>query len=201
MSSASDAPEQSWPFLAILMSTPPPREDDDGARPPRVQGLGFVYGNVIVTLAHIAERADIAELPGETTPLRIRQTAAEGGLALMEWSGPPRPRLTVRPLSAGESVTVALVSDISPSFRLVSGQCGPSGPDERFTVTLDSGLGEDQTASGSPVVAGDAVVGIVSPFATSGSVSAFGADAAPYSGCWQPTELVRRRAPSSARRH
>jgi hypothetical protein len=69
------------------------------------------------------------------------------------------------------------VSDISPSVRLVPATAGPSEPDERFTVTLDGRLDEDHTASGSPVVADDAVVGIVGPVATSESVSAFGADA------------------------
>ena len=135
-----------------------------------------VYGDVIVTLADIARGADIAELPGETMPLRIRQAAAEGDLAVMELSSPARPSLTVRPLSMGEPVLVALVSDISPSFRVVPGHGGPSEPDERFTVTLDGRLGEDQTASGSPVVAGDAVVGIVGPVASNEWVSAFGAD-------------------------
>jgi hypothetical protein len=168
--------EQSWPFLAILMSAPPPQEGD-GAEPPRIRGLGFLSGDVIVTLAHIARDADIAELQGATMALTTDQTVVEGDFALMKLSGSPGPRPTVRPLSAGEPVTVALVSDISPSVRLVSGHGAPDDPDERFTVTLDGFLGEDQTASGSPVVAGDAVVGIVSPFATSGSVSAFGADA------------------------
>ncbi len=163
------------------MSTSPANKGDDVAEPARVRGLGFVHGDAIVTLAHIAEVADIAELPGETMPLRVRQTAADGALALMEpvmeSSSPSRPPLTVRPLSAGEPVTVALVSDISPSVHLVPGYGRPSEPDERFTVTLDGRLGEDETASGSPVVAGDAVVGIVSPDATSGWVSAFGAEA------------------------
>jgi hypothetical protein len=163
------------------MSTSPASSGDDGAEPARVRGLGFVHGDVIVTLAHIAKEADIAQLPGETMPLRVRQVAAEGALALMEplmeSSSPPMPQLTVRPLSAGEPVTVALVSDISPSVHLVPGYGRPSEPDERFTVTLDGRLGEDETASGSPVVAGDAVVGIVGPDATSGWVSAFGAEA------------------------
>jgi hypothetical protein len=180
VSSAHDAPEQAWPFLAVLMSTPPAK-DDDASGPARVRGLGFVHGDVIVTLAHIAKQADIAQLPGETMPLRVRQTAEDGALALMEplteSSSPPRPQLTVRPLSAGEPVTVAFVSDISPSVHRVPGYGRPSEPDERFTVTLDGRLGEDETASGSPVVAGDAVVGIVSPDATSGWVSAFGAEA------------------------
>ena len=159
------------------MSTPPAKKGDDGSAPARVRGLGLVHGDVIVTMAHIAKDADIAQLPGETMPVRVRQTAAEGALALMKLSSPPRPQLTVRPLSAGEPVTVALVSDISPSVRFVSGFGRPSERDERFTVTLDGRLGEDQTASGSPVVAGDVVVGIAGPDATSGSVSAFGAEA------------------------
>lgn len=172
----SSASEQSWPFLAILLKSPPAQMGDDDPNP-RTRGLGFVYGDVIVTLAHIAEDADLATLPGETMPLRIRQTAAEGTLALMELSCPPRARLTLRQLSAGEPVTVALVSDISPSSRLVSGQPGPSEPDEHFTVTLDGPIGEDWTAGGSPVVAGDAVVGIASNLDTSKSVSVIGVDA------------------------
>jgi hypothetical protein len=181
VSSAHDAPEQAWLFLAVLMSTSPAKKDDDVAEPARVRGLGFVHGDVIVTLAHIAKEADIAQLPGVTMPLRVRETAAEGALALMkpqtESSIPSWPQLTVRPLSAGEPVTVAFVSDISPSAHLVPGYGRPSEPEDRFTVTLDGRLGEDETASGSPVVAGDAVVGIVSPDATSGWVSAFGAEA------------------------
>jgi len=54
----------------------------------------FGYGDVIVTLAHIAEDADLAKLAGETVPLRIRQTPAEDTPALMELSCPPRPRLS-----------------------------------------------------------------------------------------------------------
>lgn len=175
--SVPNRPEPALPFLAVLMSTPPATETDGDSEAPRVRGLGFVYGDVIVTLAHIAQVADLAVLSDDTTPLSVQPTDADGDLAVIEVPMPPRPALTVRPLSAGEPVTVALVSDISPVVRLVSGHGVPAEPDESFTVTLDDHLGEDSTASGSPVVAGDAVVGIVSPLATSESVTAFGADA------------------------
>jgi hypothetical protein len=83
------------------MSTPSVNKGDDGSASPRVRGLGLVHGDVIVTVAHIAKDANIAQLPGETKPVRVRQTAVEGALALMKLSSPPRPQLTVRPLSAG----------------------------------------------------------------------------------------------------
>ena len=134
-----------------------------------------VYGDVIVTLADIARGADIAELPGETMPLRIRQAAAEGDLAVMELSTPGKAIRTVRPLSMGSCIGRARQRHL-PVVSCRPGPRRPSEPDERFTVTLDGRLGEDQTASGSPVVAGDAVVGIVGPVASNEWVSAFGAD-------------------------
>ena len=135
-----------------------------------------VYGDVIVTLADIARGADIAELPGETMPLRIRQAAAEGDLAVMELSTPGKAiRNGSPPIHGGACIGRARQRHL-PVVSCRPGPRRPSEPDERFTVTLDGRLGEDQTASGSPVVAGDAVVGIVGPVASNEWVSAFGAD-------------------------
>jgi hypothetical protein len=164
------APEQTpWPFLVVLMSSSP-----SGERP-RVRGLGFVHGDVIVTLAHIAESADIADLATEDSTRAVRPlTVVENGLALMALSTTPTTPVRVDLGPAKGPVAVAIVSDISPSIQRVPGHVDEPDPDERFTVTLHERLGEDYTVSGSPVVAGGTVVGIAGPTATSGSVDAFG---------------------------
>jgi hypothetical protein len=64
--------------------------------------------------------------------------------------------MDVRDVSPGQPVTVAIVSDYGPNVRLVSGRATAPGSDGSFTVELDGRLGEDETASGSPVL-GDGV--------------------------------------------
>ena len=156
-----------WPFLAIMMSSSPSGE------PPRVLGLGFTYGGAIVTLAHIAERAEFAVLSEGGPDRPVAVMTVEGGIAVMSQSPPPR---RTAALGGGKGpVEIAVVSDISPSTRLLTGHVDHPDGAERFTVALDERLGEDWTASGSPVVAGDTVIGIVGPTASSGSVDAFGA--------------------------
>ena len=164
----ASGPEQPWPFLAILTAS-------DGER---VRGLGFVDGDVVVTLPHIAERADVVLLPSTGGRHPVRPLAVEGAVALMALSEQPPPN----PVHAswglpGGQVSIAIVSDYTPRVRIVPGSAGKPDAEGRFTVPINATLGEDETAAGSPVVADGAVVGIVGPTATSGSVDAFGTDA------------------------
>src|SRR6478609_7790139 len=142
--------------------------------PPTVRGLGFTYGGAIVTLAHIAERADFAVLleGGPERPVQVM--TVDGGIAFLAPSLLP-PQRTAELGGAKGPVAIAVVSDISPTTRLITGRVDHPDDAERFGVALDERLGEDWTASGSPVVAGDTVIGIVGPTASSGSVDAFGA--------------------------
>src|SRR5215212_4360005 len=160
-----------WPFLAALMSS------SASGDAPRVHGLGFVYRGVVVTLAHIAEAAEFAEVAGERHPASVRPLTAQDGLAVMTLERPPPKPVPVTLALAKGPVEVAIASDIALSIRVVSGLVDEVDSAERFSVALNGRLGEDSTASGSPVVVGDTVVGIVAPTATSVSVDAFGAAA------------------------
>jgi hypothetical protein len=175
VTSATDA--QEWPFLAVLMSTPREEVGEEEPEPPRVRGLGFVHRGAIVTLAHVAETTDIAALTGESTTRAVQPLTVDGDLALMRLSGPSTTPVTPELGQAKGPVAVAIVSDVSASVGALAGFVDEPDSAERFTVMLDSRLGEDSTVSGSPVVAGDTVVGIAGPTATSGSVDAFGHDA------------------------
>jgi dephospho-CoA kinase len=156
------------------VSSPPATKGGD--EPPRVRGLGCVFGDGLVTLPYVAETAHLALLP-DGTEARVRIAGVgEGGLGRMEGldarGAPP-----LQDAEPGLAVTVAVVSDISPSVRFLPGRVDAAEPDGRFTVQLDGRLSEDATASGSPVLANGIVVGMVGPTATSTSVDAFGAAA------------------------
>ena len=146
-----------------------------GMERPRVRGLGLVQGAFVVTLPHIAEVATVAELPGDNAELAVRPLTMEGGLALMELS--PHSRIPVHFGEAKGPVAVATVGDITPTVSILEGVVDQPETGERFTIALEQPLGEDYTVAGSPVVAGDRVVGIAGPRASTYSVDAFGHEA------------------------
>jgi hypothetical protein len=164
-----------WPFLVVLLS----EEVAKSAAPARVHGLGWIVGDEVVTLAHVAERAnailhldDPLAMPFERrvthesfAVLRVNEDVTRGRAASLSTMVP------------GTSCTIAIVRDDAPSPRLVAAHVEKPEPDGRFKVFLDGRLPEDYTASGSPVVGSDGTVfGIVGPTATSSSVDAFGLD-------------------------
>ncbi|MET0684016.1 MAG: P-loop NTPase fold protein [Solirubrobacteraceae bacterium] len=162
-----------WPFLAVLMSA-----SSSADSPPRVRGLGLWAGERVVTLAHVAERADALVLQDGAAEATVERIGGDGDLALMRTNVPaPVGAAPLGGVSAGGTCSVAIVRDDSPRVRIVAGRLEMTS-DERMTIELDGMLSEDETASGSPVVGPDgAVIGIVGPTATNRSVDAFGASA------------------------
>ena len=149
--------------------------------PPRVRGLGWREAGWVLTLAHVAERANLslaADGSGGEEP--VGRTTSDGDLAIMraEGAAPPVPLRPAAAPSPGQPCAVAIVPDDSPRVSIVGGTVAAVADDGRFTVDLERGLSEDSTASGSPVVGPDGtVLGIVGPTATNRSVDAFGASA------------------------
>ena len=160
----ANAPELPWPFLAVLASTPPARKGDDEPGPPPIRGLGYLVGPLVVTLAHVTERADFAWLP-DGSQVGIERLAAESGLGVMGVPTSGQESVRLGEASAGQEVTVAMVSDFSPSVRLVGGRVAIRLSGD-LTVELDSRLGDDESPVGSPVLGDGAVVGIVGPTST-----------------------------------
>jgi hypothetical protein len=172
------APVLPWPFLTVLMTSAPATKGGDGPEPPRVRGLGVAVGDHVVTAAHVAEGSDVALFADGSQLALHAEARTYSGVSLVgtagSWGGPELP---VADVAEGQAVTIAVVSDISPSAQLIEGRAGPTGPDGTFTIDLSTRLSEDATASGSPVYADGALVGIVGPTATSSSVDAIDADA------------------------
>ena len=129
-------------------------------------------GDTLVTAAYLGDLADLYLL-GDGSPAPLHHVGGDAAVAVM---GPVAAKVepaTPGSAAAGVPCRVAIVSDLSPRFRLLDGRTGEIGADGRFTVELDGRLGEDETAGGSPVVAEDGtVVGVVGPTATSKSVDA-----------------------------
>jgi hypothetical protein len=126
-----------------------------------------------VTLPHIPESADACRLDGRQLPVADAQITAREDVAFLRWPGEPEgaePALG-SPVP-GQSCQVAVVGDHDPTVRLRAGTIGAYGDQGRFTVELDGILGEDETASGSPVVVDGHVAGIVGPTATNRSLDA-----------------------------
>jgi hypothetical protein len=169
--------EAPWPFLAVLTSATPAVAKGDAPEPARVRGLGLLSGDAAITLAHVAQAADRILLPDGGSVQILSRSVPPDGLAVVQLGVSGTAAMDVRDVSPGQPVTVAIVSDYGPNVRLVAGRAGAPGSNGSFTVELDGRLGEDETASGSPVVGDGVVVGIVGPTATNASVDAFGAAA------------------------
>jgi KAP family P-loop domain len=168
-----------WPFLVVLMARPPEVKGEDGAPDLHVRGLGWLVGDYVATLAHVADRADVVAAADDGHEVRVEPLGSDETFALFrvgdDWKAGRAPGLAEA--TAGAACTVAMVRDDMPRVRLVPGRVDKLEPDGRFTVALEGRLADDHTASGSPVVSGEgAVIGIVGPTATSSSVDAFGLD-------------------------
>jgi KAP family P-loop domain len=171
-----------WPFLVVLMSDGGAVKSEQIAEAPRPRGLGWLVGEFLATLPHIAERADEAVTALDGLDLPVKQLGSHERFALLYVEDAATRERAVSPsilshATRGARCTVAMVRDDAPDVQLLPGKVERAEPDGRFTVALDGTLPEDYTASGSPVVSADGVVvGIVGPTATSSSVDAFGLD-------------------------
>jgi KAP family P-loop domain len=173
------AEPQAWPFLVVLMSDGSAASSKSAAPEARVRGLGWLVGDVVVTLAHVAERADTVVAVLDDLEIPVERIGSHERFAVLRVHGDSTAgrAASVSPFTAGAGCAVAIVSDDSPRVRLVRGQAQKLESDGRFTVALDQPLADYETASGSPVVTPDGTVfGIVGPTAMSGSVDAFGLD-------------------------
>ena len=174
------AEPQAWPFLVVLMSRAPATKSESAAGEVRVHGLGWIVGDYVVTLAHVADRLpdailtvlDDVEISVERPPPHERFAVYR----VLDSSTTAR-TASLSQMTPGAQCTVAMVRDDLPRVRLVTGRAEKIDSEGRFTVALDQRLGDYETASGSPVVSSDGTVfGIVAPTATSGSVDAYSLD-------------------------
>jgi hypothetical protein len=174
------AEPQVWPFLVVLLSEGGVVYANVPPEAPRVRGLGWLVGDHLVTLAHVAERADTARTVLDDVDVPVERLGPHERFGLYRVHGDATRRRAVDPsglnqATRGMPCSVAIVRDDAPVVRVLPGKVETVEADDRFTVALEGRLPEDATASGSPVVSNDgAVLGIVGPTATSGSVDAFG---------------------------